>query len=263
MKKKDAIIIGETHVDRGNGEKEASLIRIVAPEFVVVEPYYKQEDLDKKSSLYRESTLSKIFDRYGIDPDSEDRETLDSYVWMLKPEKVDEIREKIWQHELDAAEEGDEEKMSRYRRANTHLLWLRRDDLDTHVTLDYVLQAASDVGARVVSGGIAERKVARLETEYTNDFLGALAEYSEKSKRVLEETDPKLEENFARTILRCVRERKTNRPVIGIIGKHHVREDSEIYSILDETGLNYKVIRLKSELSPYDALRYAIGLGLK
>jgi len=57
------------------------------------------------------------------------------------------------------------------------------------------------------------------------------------------------EDDMGRTITDYVRTRKTNRPIIAIVGRYHTRNGSGIYPALKESGVRYRIIREMSLFS--------------
>ncbi len=72
--------------------------------------------------------------------------------------------------------------------------------------------------------------------------IGKVLEGSINHAKGVKKINPKREKEMGERIVEFVNKRKTKNPVVTIVGKDHTRDDSEIYSILKDSGGGYETI---------------------
>ena len=169
--------------------------------------------------------------------------------------------------------------MKREGHASDRIQELRGYVLDhskcTNRKIGNIVYAAVQSGSKLAGCDISKKSMHQLmkemisETDEKREEIGIEDEYSgigmlirlgEKLKDYEKEIIIDREDTMGERIAEFAKKRKTNKPVIAIIGSHHLRTDSGIYPILHRYGIKYRTMRMGSRhKNPEDAIEYLFG----
>ena len=119
-----------------------------------------------------------------------------------------------------------------------------------------VYHAIAQSGTKLAGCDI-QKELPELNMENPFEYIVALSDY-------IAEKNPIREQEMGQRIAQFVRQRQTISPVVAIVGRNHIREDSGIYSVLEKAGINYRVIKQKSfDNDNLKSITYPFQLGMK
>jgi len=124
-------------------------------------------------------------------------------------------------------------------------------------------KAIVETGAKVARCDISTLDKPELPTLTEDMTLGELKQYIKKLKSYIdsEAANSKREKRMGEIMVEFVKKRRTTNPVIAIIGKFHVRKDSNIYPILKTNEIDYKTIF--TDISDEEYMREVSGETIK
>tara|TARA_Y100000310_G_scaffold324225_1_gene385845 strand:+ start:209 stop:1255 length:1047 start_codon:yes stop_codon:yes gene_type:complete len=228
--------------------------------------FCKEWGMDDKEA--KKQALEYVKD--GGEVPSNYRQVLETPFYQFNPAVFEALGDSISIKSLEYARQGERSLSQRVGNITKFLLpfkYTRSED-------DRVYRAIAQVGGKLagcdIKKEIPEADIPELETDKdipeaaAEDVAGRMVEYLDSLGDYVTENNQAREQEMGKRISKFVGQRETSRPIIAIVGKGHTERDSEIYSVLDEAGVKYRVIRQKSfgRDGLKDAL-YSFKLGMK
>ena len=265
----DLIIFGEDHVNVDHTREQAKAIKKYNPEFVLWEGLrdkrHDDELVQKYIKIHETVTLEEIFKKEGLDFEIFDKNL------------ISEIKKAVNETKkyYNSKEEGIIPK-SLKKLLTTPIYempfevlkcvedWLldyslNKSDLDKKIerVLDYIhyfttIDSLLDSDKKKMH--ILLRTVAKTKTKLAGCDLSYKIPKN-NLQNYLDEIDSLREEEMSKKMVEYVKKRKTKAPVIAIIGKKHLDEDSKIYPKLEEAEIKYKVIKQKTSNTFKDKIK--------
>ncbi|MFH0889992.1 MAG: hypothetical protein V1836_02500 [Candidatus Aenigmatarchaeota archaeon] len=108
--------------------------------------------------------------------------------------------------------------------------------------------SAAQVGAKLAGCDI-EKEIPKTDLGDGKDpmqYMENFASMVDKLNQYATSKNPEREREMGNKIVGYAKQRKTDCPIIVIIGDYHARKDSGVYEALKEAGLKYKTVRQRS-----------------
>lgn len=252
VRKPDAILVGECHNDFEADKKQIDLIDRCNPEYVLFEGLndFKPEDLKDIASLLKRATIKDQgvnLDNLGIDDDFVSGFNRD-YSPCEEPlfyEGVFPRTREQWANTpfFDYSADALGELVS----AVSNSVGKKKLGFDELAKISSLLRDINEAGdfAGIFKNNAATLRV--LRHIYLKGSLAAGCDIGDKDVRNkdlykwMEETDARRERVMGESVVKYAAMRKTDNPIIAIVGSDHLARKSGIYVPLKEGRIKYKV----------------------
>ena len=218
-----------------------------------------QEDGMSNSDIARELKQQM---KQGVVPRTR-KQFLETPVYALNFMVYNTLRDTFFNYS-DGSVEG--ATKAGYRRIQ-QFLRLRRSSRYGEHSDHAVYRACAQMGCELAGCDIDKKVPTGLDEvkweEDDDSFDDSLGTYFDRLNAYIHEKNPERERVMGQRIIEYAERRKTDRPVVAIVGANHLRKYSDIFPLLDERGVTYKTRVLKPSRAkkPLEDLFYAINLG--
>jgi hypothetical protein len=249
----DVIVIGEAHTNESHIDKECNLIEEYLPEYVLYEgkDNYTPEKSKNLLKFFENTTLNEIANEVHAD-----LKTIGLGKKQIKKNERNSI--------VDMFSGGKKPKLYRTL-INTPLYDLAPsvlhnliETLDSEEVADSKnmnLNAAKQYITRVILEHICFKTDHMFTSERSKlyatiakngaQLVGCDIDKSDLSVAEIHKLCGEREQTMGSCAVEYAGKRKTNKPIIMIVGQHHTEDDSGIIPILEESELKYKIIKPK------------------
>jgi hypothetical protein len=247
----DVIVIGETHTDESHIDKECKLIKKYLPEYVLYEGHDNTtpEENDNLLELFKRDTLAelaedvhlnltdinlgkKTFKRTKRDP------ILDQFLSGKRPRSY----QKLIHTPLS--------RLAPSVLYNLKDTIINSDNPNVHAAIQYMFGVVSQ-HLRLKEDCFLKSDSSKLYETIAKSgakLVGCDIDKSDTGADIdkfCEEHRAEREQTMGSRAVEYAGKRKTNKPIIMIVGQNHIKDSSEIIPILEEAKLSYKLIKPK------------------
>jgi hypothetical protein len=207
--------------------------------------FYRNKGIGHKKATemaknYRDGYLPKTFN-----------ELLQTPVYKLNPNTVGVLNNVIFEKAEDHEFRGDHDLTDTVAKFPKMLGHFRRFHQESRI--DTIFRSVAQTGGKIAGCDI-EKELPTIDipadasTSNTDSeeeamrFVKALSDYRDSLSTYVEENNSNRERTMGDRIIGFAEERKTKRPVMAIVGANHAKPDSDIYPVLEDAGIKYRVI---------------------